>query len=111
MTRNCSSSAAWRVTSVGAATRPMGLLSFATTSQARAWNTRRWLSVSISSWCGPDGGWRAAASRRLAGLFDGADHVERLLGQVVALAVDDLLERADGVFELAKPGNRRRSVA
>src|SRR5579859_2602353 len=29
--------------------------------------------------------------------FDGTDHVERLLGQVVVLAVEDFLEAADGV--------------
>src|SRR5205085_4458891 len=33
----------------------------------------------------------------LAGLLDGADHVEGLFGEVVVLAVDDLLEAADGV--------------
>src|SRR3712207_2445820 len=33
----------------------------------------------------------------LAGLLDGADEVEGALGQVVVLAVDDLLEAADGL--------------
>ncbi len=31
------------------------------------------------------------------GVFDGADHVERLLGQIVVLAVQDLLEAGDVV--------------
>src|SRR5687768_15699743 len=33
----------------------------------------------------------------LDGLVDGADHVERLLGQVVVVAVQDALEAADGL--------------
>jgi len=32
--------------------------------------------------------------------FNGADHVERLLGDIVVLAVDDLSEAFDSVFEL-----------
>src|ERR1043166_247249 len=36
----------------------------------------------------------------LACLFDGADHVEGALRQVVVLAVNDLLEAADGVGDL-----------
>src|ERR1043165_5450715 len=36
----------------------------------------------------------------LARLFDGADHVESLFGQVVVLAVDDFLKAADGVGSL-----------
>src|SRR5688572_22198565 len=36
----------------------------------------------------------------LDGLLDRADHVERLLGQVVVLARHELLERADGVLDL-----------
>src|SRR5690348_9289024 len=35
----------------------------------------------------------------LDGVFDAADHVERLLGQVVDFAVDDHLERADGFLQ------------
>src|SRR6185295_19268675 len=35
----------------------------------------------------------------LDGLFDRADHVERLLGKRVAFAVDDHLEALDGVLE------------
>ena len=38
--------------------------------------------------------------RLLLRLLDAAHHVEGLLGQVVVLAVDDLLEAADGVREL-----------
>src|SRR3954466_13540976 len=37
--------------------------------------------------------------RLLERFLDRADHVERLLGQRVALAVDDHLEALDGVFE------------
>jgi len=33
----------------------------------------------------------------LDGFLDAADHVERLLGQVIVLARDDRLEAADGV--------------
>src|SRR5215212_174829 len=44
--------------------------------------------------------WVGSMSADLLGLLerfvDGADHVERLLGQVVALAVGDHLEAADG---------------
>ena len=36
--------------------------------------------------------------RFFAGVFDGADHVERLLGEVVRVAVEDRLEAAYGVF-------------
>src|SRR5690606_39848211 len=35
----------------------------------------------------------------LDGFLDAADHVERLLRQVVVLALDDALEAADGVLE------------
>src|ERR1700678_3853921 len=35
----------------------------------------------------------------LLGLGDVADHVERLLGQVIELAVDDLFEAVDRVLE------------
>src|SRR5690348_18331355 len=35
----------------------------------------------------------------LDGVFDAADHVERLLGQVVDFALDDHLERADGFLQ------------
>src|SRR3546814_3432808 len=37
--------------------------------------------------------------RLLDRLVDAADHVERLLGDVVAFAVDDHLEAADGVLQ------------
>src|SRR3954471_12278449 len=37
--------------------------------------------------------------RLLEGFLDRADHVERLLGQRVALAVDDHLEALDGVLQ------------
>src|SRR6266568_1400214 len=37
--------------------------------------------------------------RLLDSLFDRTDHVERLLGQVIVLAVDDCLEAADRVLE------------
>src|SRR5688572_14741230 len=43
-----------------------------------------------------DGGHRLG---RLDGLLDAAHHVERLLGQVVVLALENLLEGADGVLE------------
>src|SRR5262245_45692951 len=38
--------------------------------------------------------------RLLAGLFDRADHVERLFGHVVALAFEDLFETLDRVLNL-----------
>src|SRR3989442_1967036 len=38
--------------------------------------------------------------RLLHGLVDVADHVEGLLGQIVVLAVQELLEGADGVVDL-----------
>src|SRR5690606_36530315 len=51
--------------------------------------------------------WRAIGSGFLGqflGLFDRfldtADHVERLLGEVVVFALDDRLERGDGVLDL-----------
>src|SRR5947199_9562480 len=40
---------------------------------------------------------RGHARGLLAGLLNGADHVEGLFGEVVVLAVNDLLEAADGV--------------
>src|SRR3712207_9521388 len=43
---------------------------------------------------------RSERLRLLDGLVDVADEVERLLGQLVVLALDDLLERADGLVEL-----------
>src|SRR5262249_6753436 len=39
-------------------------------------------------------------------LFDGADHVEGALGQVVIVAFDDALEALDGVFELHELAGR-----
>ena len=33
------------------------------------------------------------------GFFNTTDHVERLLGQVIVIAIDDALEGADGVFQ------------
>src|SRR3712207_7751153 len=43
---------------------------------------------------------RSERLRLLDGLVDVADEVERLLRQVVVAALDDLLERADGLVEL-----------
>src|SRR3954471_20092137 len=39
------------------------------------------------------------ALRLFDGFVDGADHVERLLGHVVAFAVDDHLETTDGFLQ------------
>src|SRR6059058_3618835 len=44
--------------------------------------------------------------RALDRLLDRADHVEGLLGEVVVLAVEDLLEAADGVLELHELARR-----
>ena len=44
--------------------------------------------------------WPSCASAFFQHVFDGALHVERLLGEIVVLAVDDLLEAADGVGQL-----------
>src|SRR2546428_1067684 len=41
----------------------------------------------------------ALALRRLDGLIDGAHHVERLLGKVVVLAIEDLAEAADRLLQ------------
>ena len=35
----------------------------------------------------------------LFGLFDAADHIERLLGQMIVVAVDDSLEASDRILE------------
>src|SRR5437762_14264333 len=48
----------------------------------------------------PLGGGPLHLLRALDRAFDRADHVERLLGQVVVLPVDDLLEAADRVLAL-----------
>src|SRR5207248_8207755 len=56
--------------------------------------------VTISSargMAGPSGGDGPGLRHRA---FDGADHVESLLGQLIVLAVEQLLEGADGVLQL-----------
>src|SRR6478609_9016869 len=58
------------------------------------------VGVTSSKWIGIGSGLFGQLLGLLDRFLDAADHVERLLGQVVVLAVDDRLERAHGVLDL-----------